>query len=68
MDFFSVALVVFVGVVLGGVLVVGVAALVRVRSGRREQIKQHVQRFPVASSDAAIPAHHRPQSRLRRVR
>jgi hypothetical protein len=45
MDFFSVALVVFAAVVLGGVLVVGLAALVRVRSGRREdlQMKQHMQ-------------------------
>ena len=56
MDFFSVAVLVFVGVVLGGVLVVGLAALFRVRSGRREklQMKQHVQRLPEASSDAAI--------------
>jgi hypothetical protein len=31
-------------------------------------MKQHVQRLPVASSDAAVPAHHWPQSKLRRVR
>jgi hypothetical protein len=56
MDFFSVALLVFATLFLGGVLVVGLAALVRVRSGRREDLrmKQHVQRLAVASSDTAI--------------
>jgi len=62
MDFFSVAILVFAAVVLGGALVVGLAALVRVRSARREdlQMKQHVGRLAVASSDAGIgrPASH----------
>jgi hypothetical protein len=65
MDFVSVALLVFVAVVCGGVLAVGVAALVSVRSGRREklQMKRHVQRLAVASSDSAIPAHRRGRDR-----
>jgi len=55
MDVLSVAFLVFAAVVLGGVLAVGVGALVRVRSGRREdlQMKQHVQRLAVVGSDAA---------------
>ena len=65
MDFVSVALLVFVSVVCGGVLVAGVAALVSVRSGRREelQMKRHVQRLAAASSDSAISAHHRGSDR-----
>ena len=65
MDFVSVALLVFVSVVCGGVLVAGVAALVSVRSGRREelQMKRHVQRLAVASSDSAIRAHRRGRDR-----
>ena len=65
MDFVSVALLVFVSVVCGGVLVAGVATLVSVRSGRREelQMKRHVQRLAAASSDSAIPAHHRGSDR-----
>lgn len=53
MAFFAAAFLVFAAIVLGGVLVVGLAALVRVRSGRREklQMKQHVQRLAVASGD-----------------
>jgi len=53
MDFFSAAFLVFAAIVLGVVLVVGLAARVHVRSGRREklQMKQHVQRLAVASDD-----------------
>lgn len=53
MDFFPVAFLVFAAIVLGSVLAVGLAALVRVRSGRREklQMKQHVQRLAVTSGD-----------------
>jgi len=53
MDFFPVAFLVFAAIVLGSVLAVGLAALVRVRSCRREklQMKQHVQRLAVTSGD-----------------
>jgi hypothetical protein len=55
MDFLSIAFLVLAAAALGGVLVVGLVAVVRVRSGRREdlQMKQHVQRLAFASSDAA---------------
>jgi len=47
MDFSSVALLVTAAVVVGGVVLAGVAALIQVRNGQRErlQMKRHVQRI-----------------------
>ena len=46
MDVLAVAVVVFATLVLGGVLLVGLVALFRVRNSRRErlQMKQHLRR------------------------
>jgi hypothetical protein len=53
MDFSAVALLAFAALVLGGVLLTGVAALVHVRTGRRERLimKRHVQRLEVTGRD-----------------
>jgi hypothetical protein len=47
MDGFAIALLVFAVVFLGGVLCIGLATLLQIRSGRRERLemKKHLQRI-----------------------
>ena len=49
MDVFSVALLFFAGLFLGGILIAGVVALVQIRRGQRErlQMKQHLRKIDV---------------------
>ena len=56
MDLFAVALIVFATVFLGSVLIIGLAALVHIRSGRRErlQMRRHLRNIEMAGEGQTL--------------